>query len=334
MNTRLTIRPAFATMMLMGGIALAVTACSSGSVAPTDTEGSAAAGFPVNVELPGVAEPLVIEKEPQRIVALSSDAAIALHELGLTDRIVAMPEVAFNETLNGYADEMGDVPNRIAGDTHPEPEQVLAWEPDLVVVTTRHTGEQDASSRLTATDVPVLSLTNGWSSSEAIIENLELIGAATGTAERSEELAEEIETGIRSVRELASTAKNAPSVAILSNQAGAPFINAGGSLVSELVANGGGTNVADTIGIEQTMPIQPEQLIAADPDFVMLVDVAGRGEASFASLLENPAVAALPAVAEGRVQVFPGRQVYGLAGVEAITGSEAVLGWLHPELAR
>lgn len=313
---------------------LILSACASTD--PVDNpppQESATAAFPVAVQVPGVEEPLVISQEPQRIVALSSDAAIALHELGATDRIVAVPVAAENASLNPYAAAMAGIENVIPGENSPEPEQVLAWNPDLIVVTARHTGEQDASDVLSATGVPVLTLTNGWSSSEAVIENLAVIGKAIGASEQAESLADEISAGLSGLRERAAEAASVPTVAILSNQAHVPFINAGSSLVSELVVNGGGSNVADKIGITQTMPIQPEQLVAANPEAIMLVDVTGKGESSFDAVLANPAVAALPAVQEGRVQMFVGRDVYALAGREVVSGSAAVLDWLHPELA-
>lgn len=308
-----TIRTLSVTVALLIGL----TACSAAPADSTPVDDASDA----------------VEEGPQRIVALSPDAAIALHELGLTDRIVAVPASAQNASLNPHADEMADIENVIPGGTEPEPEQVLAWSPDLVVVTARHTGEQDAAELLEATDVPVLTLTNGWSTSDAVIENLQLIGEATGTEDAADELVAEIEAGLDGVRAASAEAEETPSVAILSNQAAAPFINASGSLVSELVVNGGGANVADEIGVAQTMPIQPEQLVAADPDTIMLVDVTGKGESSFDAILENPAVAALPAVQEGRVQMFMGREVYALAGREVVSGSAAVLAWLHPELA-
>lgn len=319
-------------LSVTAALALTLGACSAGPAAPEDTD-TGTTVFPVTLQVPGADGPLVIDEEPQRIVALSSDAAIALHELGAADRIIAIPSGAANSALNPYADEMAAVENVIAGENSPEPEQVLAWDPDLIVVTARHTGEQDASDVLSATGVPVLTLTNGWSSSDAVIENLDLIGQAIGAAEEAKAVAAEIEDGLAGIRTRSAQADSVPTVAILSNQAQVPFINAGSSLVAELVANGGGSNVAEQIGITQTMPIQPEQLVAANPDAIMLVDVTGKGESSFDAVLGNPAVAALPAVQEGRVEVFLGRDVYGLAGREVVSGSAAVLAWLHPELA-
>jgi len=321
------------SLSILSALALALSLSACAAEPATIAEVPEIGAFPLALEVPGVDDPLVIDEQPQRIVALSSDAAIALHELGAADRIIAVPSGAMNIALNPYADEMADVENVVAGENNPEPEQVLAWAPDLIVVTARHSGEQDASDVLSATGVPVLTLTNGWSSSDAVIENLELIGRAVGASDEAEALTAEIRNGLAGIRDRAAGAASVPTVAILSNQAQAPFINAGSSLVSELVTNGGGSNVADLTGITQTMPIQPEQLVAANPDTIMLVDVTGKGESSFDAVLGNPAVAALPAVQEGRVEMFLGRDVYALAGREVVSASAAVLAWLHPELA-
>ena len=318
-------------LALTAALAIGITSCSS--VQP-EQPAPAQAAFPVTIDVPGAKAPLVIEEEPERIAVLSPDAAIALHELGLTNRIVAVPRGATSEALNPYAEELSAVPNVIAAENSPEPEQVLSWSPDLIVVTARHTGEQDASETLGATGVPVLSLTNGWSSTEDVIENLELIGQATGTNKRAAELGKEIQEGIAEVEKRAADASERPTVAILSNQAHAPFINAGPGLVSEIVKIGGGSNAADSIGLQQTMPIQAEQLVAAHPDYIMLVDVTGKGEGSFDAVMGNPAVAALPAVTEGRVRTFLGKEMYALAGLEVVSASDAVLAWLHPDLAR
>lgn len=315
--------------------ALGVSACST----PAEEDAAPATptaeeNFPTTIAVPGVDNDLVVDADPQRIAALSADAAIALHELGLTDRLVSVPEVALNDTLHRYADEFAAVPNTTASDNSPEPELVLSWNPDLVVVSTRHGGEQDASSRLHDTGVPVLSLTNGWNNSEEIIENVTLIGQATGTEDNAAEIADYIRTGIDNVRARAADATETPSVMILSNQAHVPFINGTDTLVSELVTNGGGVNAAEELGITSPTPIQPEQIVAANPDYIMLVDVTGKGPDSFNAILDNPAVAELPAVQEGRMHTFLGRDVYGLAGKAVVPGSEAVLEWLHPELAQ
>ncbi|MGO2110334.1 MAG: ABC transporter substrate-binding protein [Pseudoclavibacter sp.] len=331
--TARTTRPMLATLGSILALSLGLTGCAGATPGAEPANANGSAAFPTTIDAPNVAEPVEIAQEPTRIAVLSPDAATALHELGVTDRVIAVPEAATNPALNPYAEEMSGVENVAGGHTSPEPEHVLAWEPDLIVITARHTGEQDASEQLSATGVPVLTLTNGWSSTEAVVDNLEVLGQATGATQQAGELAAEITDGVAGVRERAGEAGETPTVAILSNQAEAPFINAGSSLVAEIVANGGGVNAADAMGIDQTMPVQPEQLVAMNPDYIMLVDVTGKGEESFDSLLGNAAVAALPAIQDARIETFEGNEMYGLAGREVVAASESVLAWLHPELA-
>ena len=307
-SRRRPIRAAIGGLLALG---LGLAGCSAGTAGAEPTRVAAPAAFPVEIDEPGAAEAVVIEEEPNRITVLSPDAAIALHEIGATERVIAIPDAATSATLNPHAEQMADVEHVIGGHTSPEPEQVLAWDPDLVVVTARHTGEQDASERLSAAGVPVLTLMNGWSTSDAVAENIEILGRATGLSDAADALADEIVGGVADIRERAEGAGEQPTVAILSNQAQTPFINAGSSLVADIVANGGGASAAAQIGIDKTMPVQPEQLVAMDPDCIMLVDVTGKGEASFDELLAHPAIAALPAVADDRVALFPGRQMYG-----------------------
>lgn len=48
----------------------------------------------------------------------------------------------------------------------------------------------------------------------------------------------------------------------------------------------------------------------------------------FTELLQNPAVAAIPALAEGRVLRVAGRQVQALGVTETIAGLEAMTDWV------
>lgn len=307
------IRRTTRTLAVLAGIAaLALASCSGSSEASEE-------------------EPT---KDPTRIVALSPDASIALHQLGATDRLVAVPESATNPTLNPYAVQMADVPNTLAGDNDPEPEEVLGHDPDLVVVTSRHGGEKDAARTMEKSGVQVLTLDNGWSTTDDVVANLKAIGDATGTQDEAEELAKRITDGVGEVRasaEEATSTGDTPSVAILSNQGRVPFINTGSSLVSDLVDIAGGSDAAGKAGIKKTQPVQPEQLVTMKPDKIMLVDVTGKGRSSFDALLKNPAVADLPAVKEGHVKMYKGREVYALAGIEVVKASEDLLTWLHPE---
>lgn len=115
---------------------------------------------------------------------------------------------------------------------------------------------------------------------------------------------------------------------VLSNQAGRPFITAGDAFPLELVRRAGGRDLSDELGFSRTGPISAEQLIDADPDAILLIDMNGSGHDIFTPLLDNPAVAALPALEQDRVMLLEGREVQALGLTETIEGLNHLGEWL------
>ncbi|GAA4837271.1 hypothetical protein GCM10023221_13220 [Luteimicrobium xylanilyticum] len=325
------------TLAAAAALTFALAGCSGSSGASTAppagaaTTSAATAGFPVTVTVPGAA-PVHLDHAPTRIAVLSPDAAVAVAELGAADRVVAVPSGATNSTLVPDPDTYAKVEHTISDDTSPDVEQILSWKPDLVVVTARHTGEKDASSQLTNAGIPVLTFTNGWSTADAITTNLTLLGKALGSPDAATKLVSTITSGVASAKTATASVSTRPKVLVLSNQAGTPFVNASSVITSQLVTLAGGVNAADAAGVHATRPVNPELIVKAAPDYIMLVDVLGKGRSSFDSMLSNPAVKALPAVENGHVKLFAARDVYGLAGREVVSGTAAVRAWIHPEL--
>ncbi|PZG19308.1 ATP-binding cassette domain-containing protein [Nonomuraea aridisoli] len=192
-------------------------------------------------------------------------------------------------------------------------------------------GEQDAQAVLAEAGIPMIAITNNWGTLEEVKQNLTLLGRALGTEAKAAEITAELDRRADAVAERIGAVTDRPSVAILSNQAGRPFINTADVLTSDLVKRAGGDLVADRIGLGATGPVAAEQLIAADPDAILLVDVTGKGRASYAPLLDNPAVADLAAVRDDRVKLLPARISYGVGGVHLADGLEEIARWLHPE---
>ncbi|HEY0248769.1 MAG TPA: ATP-binding cassette domain-containing protein [Gryllotalpicola sp.] len=330
--------PTILATSLLGAAALllTVTGCtgtaSAQKASPASARSSATTSYPLTLNVPGQSQPLTLAKQPKRIAVLSPDASIAVDELVGTSRIVAATDAAKNTTLNPRAADFSAVPHTITDDTNPNPEQVLSWKPDLVVVTARHTGEQDASSQLSAAGAPVLSLTNNWGTVQDVTDNLTLLGTALNAQAEAASLVKQINDGVAAATAKTSRISSSPSVLVLSNQAPMPFINASDVITSELITDAGGTNAATAAGAHATMPVNPEQVVKASPDYIMLVDVLGKGQSSFQSILSNPAVANLPAVKDGHVKLFQAQDVYGVAGTEIVTGIQQIMSWIHPEL--
>ncbi|NDL59010.1 ABC transporter substrate-binding protein [Phytoactinopolyspora mesophila] len=269
---------------------------------------------------------------PASVAALSSDTAEAVRALAGTDRLVAVPASTTNEHLGNYPDEMAQVPNHVPPSGNLDPEQVLSWEPDLVVVTARHDGEQDAGDLLDQSDVPLVTIQNNWGSVEQLQENYEVIAEALGTQEQADELIAGMDADLAEIAAQLDDVDEEPTVLVLTNQAENPFIAGPDSMSTDIVRHAGGTPAVEDAGIERTMPADPEQIIRLDPDAILLVDVMGKGEESFDGLLGNDAVAELPAVEEDRVLMLPGRSAMAAAGVHVVDGVREIAAWLHPDV--
>lgn len=321
------------SVAVLGLFPLVGCASSAGDRASAGTAGQNA--YPRTVQVPGdPPRKVTLASRPVRIAALSPDVADAAVELVGAGRLVAVPVSATNPALSGHAEQLAGVPAKLPPGNDPDPEQIIALNPDLILLTARHGGERDAQAMLAQAGIPMIAITNGWSTLEEVKQNLTLLGRALDAEAKARDLVAELDRRAGAVAEKTGSVAERPSVAILSNQAGRPFINAADVLTSDLVKRAGGALVADRIGLRNTGPVTAEQLIAANPDAILLIDVTGKGRDSFGSLLDNPAVAELAAVRDDRVKLLPARISYGVGGARIADGLEEIARWLHPETFR
>jgi iron complex transport system substrate-binding protein len=303
------------------------TAGASGEPAPTVS--SSAASFPRTIEVPaGSAEPastVVVPAAPQRIAALTYETAELVAALGAADRLVVVPSAVTNPALTNHLDEMTAVPNKVPTEADTDPEAIIALSPDLVLLSARHGLDTGAGKVLAQAGIPVLLLPNTWTDADEMVQDVHLVGQAIGADAAADALAATIAAGLTPAPRPSGTA---PRVLVLSNQAGTPFVTAGSAFPLDLVQLAGGTDVSAELGIRATGPITAEQVLQADPDGILLVDMNGSGRSSFASLLDNPAVAALPAVSEGRLTMVEGRQVQALGLDETVAGLGVLRAWI------
>lgn len=311
-------------------LALLLTGCAQSAPAqPEQSEAPAeAAVWPRTIEIPAgrehAASTLTIEAEPQAIAALDYESAEVLAELGLSDRVVLVPEAVLNPALGTHIEELSAVPNTFPTAMEIEAETVISMAPDLVVMSPRHGNEAPIAEVLGASGIAALQLPAPWTSPATLATNIELIGEATGTEGPAAELTASLEAG------LVPQASGGPEkrVLVLTNQAGRPFVTAGSAFPLELLSLAGAQNVAVELGIERTGPISAEQIVQADPDGIVLIDMNGTGDRMFSELLANPAVAGVPAVAEDRLLRVEGKQVQALGLTGTIDGLGVLSEWV------
>lgn len=305
----------------------------SGTVAPAASDGptlpaeDGAGDFPRTVEVPAgpdlAATSLILDAAPRRVAALTYETAELVAELGAADRLVMVQQAMTNPALSDHAEAMADVAHHAPTEGDIDVEAVIAARPELVLLSDRRGLEAGVGRAIEGAGIPVLVLPNTWASVEDLALNIGLVGQALGLDEAAAELADEITDGLGDVTDPAG-----PRVLVLSNQAGQPFVTAGAAFPLEVVRLAGAQDGSESLGMARSGPISAEQVIAADPDAILLVDLHGSGEQVFTPLLTNPAVAALPAVAEDRVLLVEGREVQALGLTSTVEGRDRIADWL------
>ncbi|MEB4615071.1 ABC transporter substrate-binding protein [Leucobacter sp. M11] len=314
-------------------LALGLASCQSAPAAPAaqPTEQAAAepeAQFPRTITVPGApggeATELTIEARPERVATLSYESTEVTAALGAADRLVLIPEATRNPALGGHTEELAEVPASFESESSLNTEAVIAATPDLVLMNSRHGLDESVGAALERAGIPVLVLPNSWSTVDELRTDVGLIGQALGEDDAAAELDGALEDGLAPVA--GAGAADAPSVLVLSNQAGRPFVTAGTAFPLEILRLAGGQDASAALGLDRTGPISAEQVIEANPDAILLVDMNGSGERLFASIMDNPAVAALPGAAEPLL--VTGAQVQALGLTHTIAGLGAISDWL------
>lgn len=307
---------------------LTLGACSTtASSEPTPGGSDDGAAFPRTVQVPAgdelAADEVTLEAEPERVAALTYETASVVAELGEADRLVMVPEAASNPVLSNHPQEMGAVEHHAASESSIDAEAVIAAAPDLVVLNDRHGLEAGVGQVLEGAGIPVLVLPNTWSSVADMTTNIGLVGEVLGVEETAEALVEEVTAGL-----VDESGEDGPRVLVLSNQAGRPFVTAGGAFPLEVLRLAGAQDASESLGMVRTGPISAEQVLAAEPDRILLVDMNGSGDAIFRPLLDNPAVAGLPAVTDHEVLLLEGREIQALGLTGTVEGRDRIAQWI------
>jgi len=252
--------------------------------------------FPARV-IDALGRVVVVPSEPRRIVSMAPSVTEILFALGLGERVVG---------VTSYCNYPPEVPRlvkegRIAvigGFTNPSVEKIVALSPDLVIGLKIH-------ERL----VPILEslgvrvLIVGSDTVDDVYRAILTIGAATGTLDTATELVERIQG---SIREVWMAVANASRPKVLVVVWLTPLWVAGQkTYISDLISFAGGENAFKGEGWAQ---ISPEELMAANPDVIIITGHAAPGK-SPDEIIEYLAKAVpgwsnISAVAAGRIYFF------------------------------
>ncbi|MEV7972968.1 putative F420-0 ABC transporter substrate-binding protein [Cellulomonas sp. NPDC089187] len=297
------IRPVLAVLPL-----LALTACGSSAADTPSTPTTAGAFTPITVDNCGTE--VTVEAPPERIVTIKSTATEMLLSLGLADRMVG---TAFSDgpLPDDLADAAAQVP--VLSEQVPGQEALLAAQPDFVYAGWESNFSADgAGDRDTLQQLGIGTYVSPAACKEAgympdpltfdgLFEEFRETGALFGVQDRAEELIADQRATLDDV----TPAQEGTTALWYSSGTDTPYVGAGIGSPQMIMDAAGLTNIFADVHDTWTSAGW-EQIVAADPDVIVLVDADWNTAQSKIDLLEsNPATAQLTAVQQHRYLTLP-----------------------------
>lgn len=261
---------------------------------------------------------------PKRIVSMAPSITETLFALGLGDCVVG---------VTAYCDYPPEAKNiaKVGGRMDPSYEQIVALQPDLVVLLDSHT---DAAEQLRRVHVETLSVPHQTITDihTAILR----IGKACGAQQGATALVEKMKRSHARIEKAIGNRKR-PRVLIsigrdtASGNLAGLFAAGRHSFYDEVIEAAGGVNAYadETVAYPQ---LSPESIIQLAPDVVIdLASFVKSREASVEEIADDwDALPTVPAVRNGRVHVIVG--TYALRpGPRYVRFLEELAALLHPE---
>ncbi len=269
-------------------VATATTATTVAAVTTTSVTQPAEGTFPVTVT-DDDKNSVSIKQKPMRIVSTAPANTETLFALGVGDRVVGVT------TLDDYPPEAAKIAK--VGDFKLNPEAVVVLNPDLIV---GYSGNEEALAPLAKNGVPVLIFNP--TDLDGIYANITTVGAATGATGSAATLIDSIKAKIKTISDSVGASPDSPKVFYAVDNT---LWTAGpGSFVDQLLTLAHATNVADTAGGAKAFyQFAPEQLVASNPDVILLPKSMYKTDADVAAFTKDPRFAGLTAVKNNQVVV-------------------------------
>ena len=288
-------------------LALALTGCGvpflSHPVVITDDQGH-------TVHLPHAA---------LRVISLAPSATEIMLALGAKAHLVGVDQDSLQYLPQPYAAQVRGITS-VGNPFNLSAESLLALKPDLILTAPN----SEASSVLAKVGAPVLVLDP--KNLPGIYQDINLVGQAVGASRAAGGLVTQMEQQVAAVRARVAQAKTHPRVFYEIDKT---LYTAGpGSFVDQMITLAGATNVADQMAASQWPQVSSEQVIAANPNVIILADTDEGVTA--ASVAARPGWGIIAAVQQGRIVTTLDPSYLDQPGPAIVTGLAQLAAALHP----
>ncbi|SDZ76417.1 iron complex transport system substrate-binding protein [Thalassobacillus cyri] len=201
-----------------------------------ETQGeSSAGGFPVTIK-DGSGEQVEIKAEPEAIVSvLASNTEIAF-ALGQGEKMVGVSD------YSNYPAETANIEK--VGGQEMNVEKILSLNPDMVLVSTFHyENHSDVLQQFKKAGMDVV-VVDDANSFEDVYKNIQLVGKATGSSDKADEIVKDMETRLAEVKEKAKKVEEKKKVWVEVAPAPDIFTTGTGTFMHEMLEAINAENVA------------------------------------------------------------------------------------------
>lgn len=220
--------------------------------------------------------PPPLTQKPQRIVSQTLATDEILLAICPLERIAALSPLATDSSYSNVT----EIAQKLGRTVH-NLEQLLALQPDLVLVAQYNRAE--LLTLLNQVQIPTLKLTR-FSQLQDIQDNIRSIGQAIGEESRATALLEQMTTALTRLQ--AQIPKRAPPRVISYSLEG---LTAGRDTTFNAIVQAiGAMNLSAEHGIEGVVAISSEQLIAWQPDFIVVAAASDQFDAILQQLQAQP----------------------------------------------
>ena len=278
-------------------------------------------GWPRQVE--GLNGVVSIPSKPQRIVTASIGHDEMTVALVPVDRLVGVGGISKDPTYSNVASLVQDRPVITR-----DPETIIAQAPDVVVTSPFFPAE--AIAALATTGIPVVQ-TELKHDPEARVNGILLMGYIFGEEERALEFAAEVSDRYDAIVSVTQKQEPRPRVLAVISYSDQLWVAGGGATEGGVIVAAGGINAAADAGVDGNQTTSLEGVIAMAPDVIIIPQPVAFGAEEFRqSLLDNEALAEVPAIVNGRVHVVESRY-YTTLSYWNIRGAEHLARLLWPD---
>lgn len=290
-----------------------VVTSPSPSAAPSDPP-----AYPVTLS-DDAGRSVTLEAEPERIVSLAPSNTEIVCALEACDLIVGVTD------FDDYPPQIVDLEKVVVG-AQVDVEAVVAAEPDLVIAAGNELTPTSVIEQLIGLGLPVMTLYP--ESLDEIYADIELVGEALDRSDAARDLVDDMTSRVEDVEMAVADLERPRTFYEVSVFEGTIYTAGDGSFLASLIETAGGEAIT---GDALSTSIAIEDLVAADPELILLGDASYDPTITAESVAARPGWETMTAVADGRVVPVAEDIVITRPGPRIVDGLEALARAIHPD---